>query len=89
MDLTRCPECAEPAEIQWRRVAESTGGPLELAKVFCVRRHWFLLPVAMLAAGEDATTPATTRAATPAATPLAGRNERGLRVATARGRRQA
>jgi hypothetical protein len=49
MDLTVCPECAEPAEVQWRAVMESTDGPVEHAKVLCVRRHWFLLPTAMLA----------------------------------------
>lgn len=48
MELTFCPECAEPAEIQWRSVMESTDGPIEHAKVLCVRRHWFLLPTAML-----------------------------------------
>lgn len=48
MDLTVCPECAEPAEIQWRAVLESTDGPIEHAKVLCVRRHWFLMPTAAL-----------------------------------------
>jgi hypothetical protein len=56
MDWTTCPECAEPAEIEWRDVVESTDGPVELAKVRCVGRHWFLLPLASLAdrgAGAD------------------------------------
>lgn len=48
MDLAVCPECAEPAEVQWRAVLESTDGPVEHAKTLCVRRHWFLLPVASL-----------------------------------------
>jgi len=48
MDLTVCPECAEPAEIEWRAVLESTDGPVEHAKVCCVSRHWFLLPTARL-----------------------------------------
>ena len=48
MELTVCPQCSEPAEVQWRAVLASTGGPVEHAKVLCVRRHWFLLPTAML-----------------------------------------
>jgi hypothetical protein len=48
MELTVCPECAEPAEIQWRAVLESTDGPIEHARVLCVRTHWFLLPTADL-----------------------------------------
>ena len=49
MDLTVCPECAEVAEIEWRAVLESTDGPIEHARVVCVSRHWFVLPVADLA----------------------------------------
>jgi hypothetical protein len=49
MDLTVCPECAAPAEIQWRAVLASTDGPVEHAKILCVRRHWFLLPIAAIA----------------------------------------
>jgi hypothetical protein len=48
MDTTLCPECGALAEVKWRDVAESTDGPVEHAKVVCVRRHWFLLPVARL-----------------------------------------
>jgi hypothetical protein len=48
-DTTTCPECGALAEVQWRDVLESTDGPVEHAKVMCVRRHWFLLPVASLA----------------------------------------
>jgi hypothetical protein len=32
----------------------STDGPVEHAKVMCVRRHWFLLPTAMLASAPSA-----------------------------------
>jgi hypothetical protein len=49
MDTTFCPECGELAEVLWRDVLESTDGPVEHAKVLCVRRHWFLLPVEHLA----------------------------------------
>lgn len=53
MELTVCPECTEPAEIEWRAVMESTDGPVEHARVLCVRRHWFLLPTADLARRHD------------------------------------
>jgi hypothetical protein len=49
MDMTSCPECGHPAEIQWRDVLESTDGPVEHARVTCVERHHFFLPVAGLA----------------------------------------
>ena len=48
LDTTTCPECGALAEVQWRAVVESTDGPVEHAKIRCVRRHWFLLPVASL-----------------------------------------
>jgi hypothetical protein len=48
MDMTLCPECGGLAEVLWREVMESTDGPVEHAKIRCVRRHWFLLPVAHL-----------------------------------------
>jgi len=48
MDATTCPECGACAEVVWRSVLESSDGPVEHAKVRCVRRHWFLLPVAHL-----------------------------------------
>lgn len=48
MDLTVCPKCGEVAEIQRRPVLESTDGPIEHVKTLCIRRHWFLLPVAWL-----------------------------------------
>ncbi len=35
--------------MEWRAVMESTEGPIEHAKIRCVQRHWFLLPVAALA----------------------------------------
>jgi hypothetical protein len=56
-DTTICPECGELAEVQWRDVLESTHGPVEHAKVRCVRRHWFLLPVASLVRPPVTTTP--------------------------------
>lgn len=47
-DRTSCPECGAPALVEWRFVLESTDGPIEHCRVRCVRRHWFLMPVAGL-----------------------------------------
>ena len=58
MDTTNCPECGSLAEVEWRAVMESTDGPVEHAKVRCVQKHWFLLPVASLAAGRHQEVPA-------------------------------
>ena len=48
MDMTTCPECGRPAEVEWRDVLESTDGPVEHARVTCLHGHWFFLPIAML-----------------------------------------
>ena len=48
MDSTTCPDCGAPAEVTDRFVLESTDGPLEHLRLRCIRRHWFLLPVATL-----------------------------------------
>jgi hypothetical protein len=45
MDTTYCPECGSLAEVEWRAVMESTDGPIEHARIRCVQKHWFLLPV--------------------------------------------
>ena len=47
-DITNCPECGDAAEVRDRVVLESTDVPIEHAKIFCVRGHWFLMPVAGL-----------------------------------------
>lgn len=48
-DTTTCPECGAIAEVLWREELESTSGPIEHAKIQCLFRHHFLLPVSMLA----------------------------------------
>ncbi len=48
MELTPCPECHAPAEIVGREVWSSTDGPVEHARVRCVRRHFFCLPTERL-----------------------------------------
>lgn len=65
IDITTCPECGEPAEVQWRDALESTDGPVEHVKIMCVRRHWFLLPVSMLAAQHEEVPAPTTATSTP------------------------
>ncbi|SOD98748.1 hypothetical protein [Blastococcus haudaquaticus] len=50
MELTACPECCAPAEIEWRLPVDSTHGPVDHVKVYCVRRHWFLMPSEEIAA---------------------------------------
>jgi hypothetical protein len=55
METTTCPECDQVAEVEWRAVLESTAGPVEHARIRCVQRHWFLLPLAVLE--QDASPP--------------------------------
>jgi hypothetical protein len=42
--LVGCPECGGPAEVEWADEVGSTSGPLELVKIRCLERHWFLMP---------------------------------------------
>jgi hypothetical protein len=49
MDLTRCPDCDSIAEVLERFVLESTGGPVEHARIRCIAGHWFVLRAASLA----------------------------------------
>jgi hypothetical protein len=44
MDTVACPECSQPAEVQWRTILESTSGPVEHLKIRCVAGHCFFLP---------------------------------------------
>jgi hypothetical protein len=48
MSLSTCPQCGQPATVQWRAMLASTDGPFEHARVDCVAGHWFLMPTAML-----------------------------------------
>lgn len=48
IDLTFCPECGQPAEVLSRSILSSTDGPIEHARVFCVRGHYFFLAVESL-----------------------------------------
>ena len=51
MDLITCPECGHLAEVEWRDVLDSTDGPVEHARIRCIQRHWFLMPVERLETG--------------------------------------
>ena len=48
IDLTICPECEATAEVLWRVTLDSTDGPIEHARVVCVHKHFFWLPVEAL-----------------------------------------
>jgi hypothetical protein len=65
MDMTTCPECGAPAEVTDRTALESTDGPMEHVKILCVRRHWFLMPTAMLADRIPPAQPSSAPAAQP------------------------
>ena len=52
VELTACPECSAPAEVTEVVLLDSTDGPIEHARVRCVRRHWFFMPTAALVRGE-------------------------------------
>jgi hypothetical protein len=41
--LTGCPECGAPAELVAEGRAASTSGPVEIVRIRCAARHWFLL----------------------------------------------
>jgi hypothetical protein len=66
MDATTCPECGAIAEVLWRDVLDSTDGPIEHARIQCLTRHHFLLPVASLA---RATQPSPARPTPPTRVP--------------------
>jgi len=43
MQIIGCPECDATAEVLDHGRAASTGGSLNVVKVVCVERHWFLM----------------------------------------------
>ena len=50
LQTTRCPEagCHLPAEITDRFVLQSTDGPIEHVKIYCLGKHIFVMPVERL-----------------------------------------
>jgi hypothetical protein len=52
--VTGCPQCGAPAEVVPEGRLGSTDGPVEIVRVRCADRHWFLM-------AEDQLTPAAPR----------------------------
>jgi hypothetical protein len=50
IELSVCPECEASAEVLWRVTLDSTDGPIEYARVVCLQKHFFWLPVDSLPA---------------------------------------
>jgi hypothetical protein len=48
LELTQCPECDELAEVLDRFMLASSDGPMEHARVTCIRKHRFVMPAAGL-----------------------------------------
>lgn len=49
-EIVECPyPCDKPADVIQRYVLESTDGPIEHIKTWCLRGHFFNGPVSMLA----------------------------------------
>ena len=48
-ELTACPECSAPAQLTGRALLDSTDGPVEHARIRCVRKHLFYMPTARIA----------------------------------------
>lgn len=86
MDATTCPECGAPAEIVDRDTLDSTDGPLEIVKLYCVRRHWYLLPAVSVTVWPPAQAPAQAPAPAPARAPAPAPARRAVSAGTA-GRR--
>jgi hypothetical protein len=62
-----CPQCGAPAEVVSEGRLGGTGGPVEIVRVRCVERHWFLmaedrLPVQSQGSSSDARTSPSPRA---------------------------
>jgi len=56
MHIIGCPQCDATAELIKVGTASSTDGALEIVRVICVNRHWFLM-------NRDALPAAATRTA--------------------------
>ena len=50
--LVACPDCGATAEIEWQSTQPGTTGPVALAKLRCLNRHWFLMPADYLVAAD-------------------------------------
>jgi hypothetical protein len=57
--------CGLPAEVEARYILRSTGGPVECARICCLRGHWFNGPI------ESLTTPVPAAVGTESAASVA------------------
>jgi hypothetical protein len=51
LELTFCPQCDMPAEIEDRSVLQSTDGPIALVRIRCLNGHWSNMPESELPHG--------------------------------------
>jgi hypothetical protein len=42
LEIIACPECGLPAEISDWGTVSSTAGRVEIVRITCVQRHWFI-----------------------------------------------
>jgi hypothetical protein len=57
MDAEGKAQCGLPAEVEYRYTMESTDGPIESAKIRCLRHHRFSGPVEFLTPPKPAHLP--------------------------------
>ena len=43
-DTVSCPDCGQPAVVEWRTTIESTGLPVEHVKIACASGHRYFMP---------------------------------------------
>jgi hypothetical protein len=43
-DTVSCPDCGQPAVVEWRTTIPSTGAPVEHLKIHCQSGHRFFMP---------------------------------------------
>jgi hypothetical protein len=53
LELTFCPQCDMPAEIEDRSVLQSTDGPVVMVRIRCLMGHWFNCPEEGLERGSE------------------------------------
>jgi hypothetical protein len=44
LETVQCPECGAPAELVSEGWSESTHGPVEHVRIWCIRRHFYFMP---------------------------------------------
>ena len=69
MDTDGAARCGLPAEVHYRYTMNSTGGPLESAKISCPRRHHFNAPIEYVTLPERPRDDLAARAVRPSTIP--------------------